>query len=485
MKEELEGKLELTEGRLEDAERKVGAAAEAAKTGEEARRTLGEQVATLQAGKAAAEDTIAALNDELTTLRESAGATEESQLDKLCQVSKEAEGLRRRVKEMQAMKARLAEADAAVARLHEQVFAGEVERRALHNQVQELRGNIRVYVRVRPLLAGDAAPEGGDDEGDEDGEEVGAAGGGEELAVFAAPDGAALDIVPPPPRGTKEGYMKRDIKPLRFTFDTVFPPHANQADVFADVQHLVQSALDGYNVCLFSYGQTGSGKTFTMQGGAGEAAGLIPRSVRQILDTAGKLAALGWAYSLEVSFLEIYNEVVRDLLRVGSGGAARAGGAGGKAGGEDGAALTIHQDGDGAVEVPGLTRVAVADSDTIDVLLARAAKRRAVAATSMNELSSRSHQVFTLYIRGEHRAKGIAVVGTLNLCDLAGSERLAKSGAEGDRKKETAAINKSLSCLADVFSALAKKTPHVPYRNSKCVALCERCATLGTHGYAI
>jgi kinesin family protein C1 len=90
-----------------------------------------------------------------------------------------------------------------------------------------------------------------------------------------------------------------------------------------------------------------------------------------------------------------------------------------------------------------------------------------VAATNMNEVSSRSHQVFTLYLRGEHAGKGIVVKGTLNLCDLAGSERLAKSRAEGDRKKETAAINKSLSCLADVFTALAKKTAHVPFRNSK------------------
>lgn len=104
-----------------------------------------------------------------------------------------------------------------------------------------------------------------------------------------------------------------------------------------------------------------------------------------------------------------------------------------------------------------------------EALLARAAKRRAVASTAMNEQSSRSHQVFTLYIKGAHAGKGIAVTGSLNLCDLAGSERLSRSGAEGDRKKEAAAINKSLSCLADVFTALAKKTSHVPFRNSKCV----------------
>ena len=152
--------------------------------------------------------------------------------------------------------------------------------------------------------------------------------------------------------------------------------------------------------------------------------------------------------------MQIYNENLRDLLRV-------------KEADPKAASLSIHQDAEGSVEVPGLTKVTVSDGETIDALLARAAKRRAVACTNMNELSSRSHQVFTLYIRGEHAGKGIAVKGTLNLCDLAGSERLAKSGAEGDRKKETAAINKSLSCLADVFTSLAKKAGHIPFRNSK------------------
>jgi hypothetical protein len=125
--------------------------------------------------------------------------------------------------------------------------------------------------------------------------------------------------------------------------------------------------------------------------------------------------------------------------------------------------------------VPGLTKVPVADAGAIDVLLQQAEKRRAVACTNMNERSSRSHQVFSLYIRGVHEGKGIAVSGCLNLCDLAGSERLSRSGAEGERKKEAAAINKSLSCLADVFSALAKKAPHVPFRNSKLTHLLQRC----------
>jgi len=166
---------------------------------------------------------------------------------------------------------------------------------------------------------------------------------------------------------------------------------------------------------------------------------------------------------------QIYNENIRDLLRLpkaGSSGNA-AGAASSSAAAAEPASLAIHQDVEGHTDVPGLTRVAVSDASEIDTLLVRAAKRRAVASTAMNEQSSRSHQVFTLYIKGAHAGKGIAVTGSLNLCDLAGSERLSRSGAEGDRKKEAAAINKSLSCLADVFTALAKKTSHVPFRNSK------------------
>lgn len=170
---------------------------------------------------------------------------------------------------------------------------------------------------------------------------------------------------------------------------------------------------------------------------------------------------------------QIYNENIRDLLRLPKAGSSSGSAAGAASSSSSAAAepasLAIHQDADGHTDVPGLTRVAVSDASEIDTLLARAAKRRAVASTAMNEQSSRSHQVFTLYIKGAHAGKGIAVTGSLNLCDLAGSERLSRSGAEGDRKKEAAAINKSLSCLADVFTALAKKTSHVPFRNSKCV----------------
>jgi kinesin family protein C1 len=173
-----------------------------------------------------------------------------------------------------------------VARLQEELFAGEGARRALHNQVQELKGNIRVFVRVRPFLPGDAvsAVDGAAGEGFAvpalaDGS---AADGPAFTSVSCPPDGTSIAIIPPPPRGTKEGHRVRDAgKPSTFAFDTVFSQRAGQADVFAEVCHLVQSALDGYQVCLFSYGQTGSGacgRGDSDSSGSGGLAALFPCS---------------------------------------------------------------------------------------------------------------------------------------------------------------------------------------------------------------
>merc|ERR1712165_296611 len=107
-----------------------------------------------------------------------------------------------------------------------------------------------------------------------------------------------------------------NIQEFKFSFDRVFPPSAGQEAVFTEVSEFVQSALDGYNVCLFSYGQTGSGKTHTMQGsGNGQMRGIIPRAIEQVGAYKAQLENDGWQYSMQVSFLEIYNETIRDLLR--------------------------------------------------------------------------------------------------------------------------------------------------------------------------
>ncbi|KAJ2447988.1 kinesin-like nuclear fusion protein [Coemansia sp. RSA 2336] len=320
----------------------------------------------------------------------------------------------------------------------------ETLRRGLHNTIQELKGNIRVFCRVRPLC------------GEEQAE------GKAPITLPACEDSNQIELTQ-----TSENALGRaTAKTFPFKFDRVFSPESTQDAVFDEVSQLIQSALDGYPVCIFAYGQTGSGKTHTMQGPDSISSqdmdrpdlGIIPRAVRQIYETTGKLAQRGWVYSLEGQFLEIYNETIQDLLAP----SARNAQANGKQ-----AKLDIYQDNQGHTRVKNVTTVSVDSAERVHWLLARAAENRTVAATNCNERSSRSHSVFTLYLQGKNRLTGESSSGVLNLIDLAGSERLSSSGSSGDRLKETQAINKSLACLGDVIAALAKGNRHIPYRNSK------------------
>ena len=325
-----------------------------------------------------------------------------------------------------------------------------VVRRALHNQVQELKGNIRVFCRVRPVNR-------------HDGESVDAAetGAGKDhseplLRVARAGEsaGRALAVAPP---GKKE-------KPTRFAFDRVFGGDAGQAEVFEDIAHLVQSALDGYKVCIFAYGQTGSGKTYTMLGdslgekgenGDESRKGLIPRCVERIFaarDDCGSTSNIRAVFDVTATMVEIYNEEIKDLL-------------------SDTNDETVkhdvkHDARTGETSVTRAASVAVNSAREIDSLVRRAVAARTTRATKMNDHSSRSHMVFTLNLTGVD-ASGAPTRGVLNLVDLAGSERLSRTGATGDRLKEAQSINKSLSALGDVIAARAEKAAHVPYRNSK------------------
>ncbi len=321
----------------------------------------------------------------------------------------------------------LREAEDAKAKLRTE----ETLRRKLHNQVQELKGNIRVFCRVRPTLSSDAA----------------------EPARITFPDDAvdAKELEVLGPEG-KSSLGTDTTKKHAFAFDRVFAPAAPNAAVFDEISQLVQSALDGYNVCIFCYGQTGSGKTHTMSA----ADGMIPRAVNQIYDTARGLQEKGWTYSMEGNFVEVYNEAINDLL--------------GKAEDLDKKKHEIRHDSIAKrTTVTDAASVALDSPGAVEAVLRRAAANRSVAATKANERSSRSHSVFILRLAGANSVTGEKSEGTLNLVDLAGSERLAHSGATGERLKETQSINKSLSCLGDVIGALGqgKEGGHVPYRNSK------------------
>ncbi|KAL2931148.1 Kinesin-like protein KIN-14C [Bienertia sinuspersici] len=329
-----------------------------------------------------------------------------------------------------------------------QINEKEMLRRKLHNTILELKGNIRVFCRVRPLLPED--------------------GCASELPVISYPSST---------EGPEQGIdLMQSGQKYAFTFDKVFTHDASQNDVFVEISELVQSALDGYKVCIFAYGQTGSGKTYTMMGRPQsiDQKGLIPRSLEQIFETSQRLSAQGWKYKMQASVLEIYNETIRDLLAPNrtSWDAART---------DSGAQkqYAIKHDANGNTYVSDLTIVDVCSSKEVASLLHQAGQCRSVGKTQMNEQSSRSHFVFTLRISAVNETT--EKHGVLNLIDLAGSERLSKSGSTGDQLKETQvlviylAINKSLSCLADVIFALAKKDNHVPFRNSKLTYLLQPC----------
>ncbi|GAB0492228.1 hypothetical protein MMPV_003489 [Pyropia vietnamensis] len=330
--------------------------------------------------------------------------------------------------------------------LRRQSLDDEVERRRLHNQVQELKGNIRVYCRVRPLLLKGAGV----------GDAAGGAGEASASGVFRYHSrGRGIDAIRPgdAPTSSATGGLP-PVNKWAFTFDRVFDGSASQSDVFSEVSEMVQSAIDGYRVCIFAYGQSGSGKTHTMLSSAdGEELGVIPRAVAQIFDHTERMASDGWKFELKASFMEVYNDQVRDLL----GSAA-----------ED-ANVKYDVRFDAATHlsvVSNLTTVTVNSREEVDKVISTSLSNRSTASTRSNERSSRSHCVFRLHISGSN-VHGGNVSGLLNLIDLAGSERVKFSGVEGARLKEAQAINKSLSALSDVISSLANKDKHVPYRNSK------------------
>merc|ERR1712232_299120 len=176
----------------------------------------------------------------------------------------------------------------------------------------------------------------------------------------------------------------------------------------------------------------------------------------------------GWTWSLQVSFMEVYNEGLFDLLR-GSSGAATS----------SSEHVIIQHDARGTM-VTGMTSVEVTSLEQVSALMTRAERQRSVGATDMNVVSSRSHSVFAMYLRGTNEVLGIELSGALHMVDLAGSERLSQSGSTGDRLTETRSINKSLASLSHVFTAKAEGCSHVPFRNSKLTHLMEPC--LSGHG---
>ncbi|XP_022717521.1 kinesin-like protein KIN-14Q [Durio zibethinus] len=311
--------------------------------------------------------------------------------------------------------------------LHEDLkikfIKGAKERKELYNKVLELKGNIRVFCRCRPLNY----------------EEI-AAGASMAIDFESAKDGELTVVSNGAPKKT-------------FKFDAVFGPQAEQADVFQDTAPFATSVLDGYNVCIFAYGQTGTGKTFTMEG-TKEARGVNFRTLEELFRIIKERQKL-YRYEISVSALEVYNEQIRDLLVTGSqqGMVAKR--------------LEIRQVGEGMHHVPGLVEAHVHNMNEVWEVLQTGSNARAVGSTNANEHSSRSHCIHCVMVKGENLLNGECTKSKLWLVDLAGSERVAKTEVHGERLKETQNINRSLSALGDVISALSTKSPHIPFRNSK------------------
>ncbi|XP_072963056.1 kinesin-like protein KIN-14K [Typha angustifolia] len=298
------------------------------------------------------------------------------------------------------------------------------ENQRLFNEVQELKGNIRVYCRIRPFLPGQ---------------------NGKSTTIDYIGENGELLIANPFKQG-KDGHRL-------FKFNKVFAPIASQVEVFADIQPLIRSVLDGYNVCIFAYGQTGSGKTYTMSGPgtSKEDWGVNYRALNDLFDISSSRRNT-FFYEVGVQMVEIYNEQVRDLLsndmsqkRLG---------------------IWSTSQPNGLVVPEASLHPVKSTSDVLD-LMQIGQTNRAVGSTALNERSSRSHSILTVHVRGVDSKNGSTSRGCLHLIDLAGSERVERSEATGDRLKEAQHINKSLSALGDVISALAQRSSHVPYRNSK------------------
>uniref|UniRef100_A0A8C6VU29 Kinesin-like protein n=1 Tax=Nothobranchius furzeri TaxID=105023 RepID=A0A8C6VU29_NOTFU len=319
----------------------------------------------------------------------------------------------------------------------DELHAGEMERRRLHNMIQELKGNIRVFCRVRPLVDGGLSSH----------------------IQLAPSDNKSITLAK-----TEESHTGKSAdthKNYHFSFDQVFGPHASQQQIFEEISLLVQSALDGYNVCCFAYGQTGSGKTYTMEGEEfDDSRGVIPRAVQQIFRAGEKLESQGWEFNFTASFVEIYNETLRDLLYTGKP-----------------SKRPEHEirKSNNEVTVTNLTYKQVCSEGQVLDLIALAKQNRSTAQTAQNDRSSRSHSVFQLQIEGANAGRDVRCKSTLCLVDLAGSERMVKSQSQGERFKEMTSINSSLSNLGIVITSLANKESHVPYRNSKLTYLLQGC----------
>ncbi|KAK3604681.1 hypothetical protein CHS0354_009292 [Potamilus streckersoni] len=299
-----------------------------------------------------------------------------------------------------------------------------VLRKKYYNMVEDMKGKIRVYCRARPLSKTEVERKN--------------------HSVVRSADEYSICVE------TERG-------PKEFQFDQVFMEDSSQEKIFEDTNNLIQSAIDGYNVCIFAYGQTGSGKTFTMIGDRElKYPGIAPRAFSRIFELADELRS---KFQIKVSayMMELYNEKLIDLFA--------------QPGNYDDEKLEIKKDKKGMVYVQGSVIKDASNSKELYALFDEGSKNRHTASTKMNAESSRSHLIIGILIESTNSITGQVLTGKLSLVDLAGSERVGKTGAAAQQLKEAMSINKSLSALGDVISALSSDQQFIPYRNNKLTML--------------
>jgi len=303
------------------------------------------------------------------------------------------------------------------------------QRKKLHNIVEDMKGKVRVFCRVRPMIKSEV------DRGCR--------------SVATLIDDFNLNLE------TKNG-------PKVFPYDSCFGPSASQEQIFEDTKRLIQSAVDGYNTCVFAYGQTGSGKTYTMYGSK-ERPGITPRAIEEIYHILGQMESF---CDIKVSchMVELHLDTLKDLLQ----------------GQENRKPLEIKEDSKGMIYIQNVTIKQAPTKEDLSKIIKQGMMNRTTSGTAMNDFSSRSHLIVNIVIEIHNLHTDQRTIGKLSLVDLAGSERASKAQTNTRQLNEAKAINKSLSALGDVISALSSqvlgdKDRFVPYRNNKLTMLMKDC----------
>ncbi|VVB00191.1 unnamed protein product [Arabis nemorensis] len=289
-------------------------------------------------------------------------------------------------------------------------------RRQILNEFLDLKGNIRVFCRVKPL--------------------------------------DSKNLKAPVASDTRNVIIKlTETKRKTYSFDRVFQPDSSQDDVFLEIEPVIKSVIDGYNACIFAYGQTGTGKTFTMEG-IPESPGIVPRAIKGLFK---QVEESNHMFVISFSMLEIYMGNLRDLLVSQAT----------KPIDPIPPSLVIHTDAKGEIDIENLVTIKVNDFNQVFKLYKLGCRNRATASTNSNSASSRSHCMIRVLITCLGAPERRRETNKIWLVDLGGSERVLKTRAVGRRFDEGKAINLSLSALGDVINSLQRKNGHIPYRNSK------------------